>query len=93
MFIARCGLLLTKNLEDREPVLDVSFSQKSQYDIGSDTDGYFLEKLALTEAAYATVRLMQEFPTLISRDPDPWHEGLSLTLAVGNGVNVSMVAA
>ena len=50
-----------------------------------------LENFALTEAAYVTVRLMQEFQTLKSRDPEPWCEKLTITLAVGNGVKVSMI--
>ena len=37
------------------------------------------EQFALTEASYLTVRLMQEFPRIESRDSEPWREKLTLT--------------
>ena len=43
-----------------------------------------IEQFALTEAAYVTVRLMQAFEGIESRDPLPWREKLSLT-CVGLG--------
>ena len=39
----------------------------------------FPEQFALTEASYTTVRVLQEFGTLESRDPRPWQELLTLT--------------
>jgi hypothetical protein len=35
-----------------------------------------LEQFALTEASYTTVRLMQEFSSIESRDLEPWTERL-----------------
>jgi len=37
------------------------------------------QQFALTEASYTTVRLMQAFEGIESRDPDPWKESLTLT--------------
>ncbi|KAI9923720.1 hypothetical protein ASPWEDRAFT_32301 [Aspergillus wentii DTO 134E9] len=48
------------------------------------------QQYALTEAAYVTVRLVQQFSTLESRDPGPWEEGLTLTLCSKNGTRVSL---
>lgn len=48
------------------------------------------QQFALTEASYTTVRLMQEFKTLESRDPEPWTEFLTLTCTGLNGCKVSM---
>ena len=48
------------------------------------------QQFALTEAGYTTVRLMQVFDSIEARDPRPWAEGLSITMAVGNGVQVAM---
>jgi cytochrome P450 len=48
------------------------------------------QQFALTEAGYTTVRLMQVFDSLEARDPRPWAEGLSITMAVGHGVQVAM---
>ena len=41
-------------------------------------------QFALTEASYTTVRIMQAFRNIESRDPGPWVESLTLT-CVGNG--------
>lgn len=38
-----------------------------------------VEQFALMEASYVTVRLMQEFGGIESRDPEPWREKFSLT--------------
>lgn len=40
-----------------------------------------IEQYALTEASYTTIRLMQEFKGVESRDPGPWTECLTITLA------------
>ncbi|CZR51989.1 probable cytochrome P450 52A12 [Phialocephala subalpina] len=49
------------------------------------------QQFALTEASYTTVRLVQEFCGLESRDAREWVEQLSLTMACGNGVKVGLV--
>lgn len=49
------------------------------------------QQFALTEASYTIVRLMQEFESIENHDEKPWAEKLALTLAVQNGVQVSMV--
>lgn len=51
------------------------------------------QQYALTEAAYVTVRLAQEFKGLDNRDPDAWVEGLTLTLSPLNGTLVSLTPA
>jgi cytochrome P450 len=51
------------------------------------------QQYALTEASYVTVRLVQEFSKIESRDPGPWEEGLTLTLSSLNGVKVSLTPA
>ncbi|DAA74512.1 TPA_exp: putative Cytochrome P450 alkane hydroxylase [Trichophyton benhamiae CBS 112371] len=51
------------------------------------------QQYALTEAAYVTVRMAQEFKTLESRDPGPWVESLTLTICSLNGTNVSVIPA
>ena len=49
-----------------------------------------IEQFALTEASYATVRVMQEFTSIESRDPEPWRESLGVTCTSANGAKVSM---
>ncbi|MCJ1260480.1 hypothetical protein MMC22_000341 [Lobaria immixta] len=51
------------------------------------------QQFALTEASYATVRLMQEFKALTSRDHGPWEESLTLTCASRNGTQVALTPA
>ncbi|OAL00797.1 cytochrome P450 [Phaeosphaeriaceae sp. SRC1lsM3a] len=51
------------------------------------------QQYALTEASYVTVRLVQEFSKIESRDPEPWIEGLTLTLCSYNGVKVGVTPA
>ena len=46
------------------------------------------EQFALTEGCYITVRLMQEFSGIESRDPEPWREKLGLTVTGLNGAKV-----
>ena len=48
------------------------------------------QQYALTEASYATVRLMQQFRKIESRDNMPWKEYLTVTLASGNGCKVAL---
>lgn len=48
------------------------------------------EQFALTEASYITVRLMQEFDRIESRDAEPWREKLTLTCTGFNGCKVSL---
>lgn len=51
------------------------------------------QKFALTEAGYTTIRLLQAFKAIESRDPEEYKESLSLTLSVGNGVKVGLTPA
>lgn len=51
------------------------------------------QQYALTEASYVTVRLVQEFSNIESRDPRPWQEGLTLTCCSLNGVKVGLTPA
>lgn len=53
----------------------------------------FTEQFALTEASYTTVRLMQEFKALESRDSGPWEESLTLTCTSRNGTQVALTPA
>ncbi|KAH0542844.1 hypothetical protein FGG08_002798 [Glutinoglossum americanum] len=51
------------------------------------------QQFALTEASYTLVRLVQEFKSLESRDPEPWKEQLTLTCSSGNGALVALTPA
>ncbi|KAB8272177.1 cytochrome P450 [Aspergillus minisclerotigenes] len=51
------------------------------------------QQYALTEASYVTVRLAQRYKTLVSRDPGPWEEHVTLTLRSRNGTQVSLGSA
>ncbi|KAL8865833.1 MAG: hypothetical protein Q9174_006669 [Haloplaca sp. 1 TL-2023] len=51
-----------------------------------------LEQFALTEASYISVRLVQEFARIESRDSEPWREKLSLTCTGLGGCKVSLTA-
>ncbi|PYH81294.1 n-alkane-inducible cytochrome P450 [Aspergillus uvarum CBS 121591] len=51
------------------------------------------QQYALTEVAYVTVRLAQEFAGLESRDSGPWEESLTLTLCSRNGTRVCLTPA
>ncbi|MCJ1250812.1 hypothetical protein MMC30_008040 [Trapelia coarctata] len=48
------------------------------------------QQFALMEAAYTTVRVMQEFQGIESRDTEPWQESLTLTCTGLNGAKVSL---
>lgn len=48
------------------------------------------QQFALTEAGYTITRIMQQFETIESRDPNPWTEGLGLTLTTANGTKVAL---
>lgn len=48
------------------------------------------QQFALTEAGYTTVRILQEFERLESRDPEPFKELLTLTMASENGAKVAL---
>lgn len=48
------------------------------------------QQFALTEASYTTIRLMQEFKSIESRDDRPWTESLTLTCAIHQGTIVSL---
>ena len=49
-----------------------SFQNNSRHLIWLIADSCIIEQFALTEASYITVRLMQEFAEIESRDPEPW---------------------
>lgn len=51
------------------------------------------EQFALTEASYTTVRLIQEFYRIESRDNGPWEELLTITVASRNGTKVALTPA
>jgi len=46
------------------------------------------EQFALTEVAYITVRLLQEFSGIESRDPEPWREKILITVTGLGGCKV-----
>lgn len=46
------------------------------------------QQFALTEASYTTARMMQNFRTIESRDPEPWVEFLTLTCTSRHGAKV-----
>jgi cytochrome P450 len=50
------------------------------------------QQYALTEASFVTVRLVQEFKRIESRDEGPWVEGMTVTVCSGNGTKVGMYA-
>ena len=51
------------------------------------------EQFALMEASYTTIRLMQEFKQIESRDDRPWTEWLTLTCAIRQGTLVGLTPA
>lgn len=69
------------------------------FNCSHDIFGYSLmdtglgQQYALTEAGYVTVRLLQEFSRVESRDPNPWMENLSLTVCSWNGTKVALTPA
>ncbi|KAJ5314857.1 uncharacterized protein N7443_001741 [Penicillium atrosanguineum] len=48
------------------------------------------QQLALAEASYTTIRLLQEFKTIEARGPREWREHLTLTCTSGVGVKVAL---
>ncbi|KAL8775618.1 MAG: hypothetical protein Q9209_000114 [Squamulea sp. 1 TL-2023] len=50
------------------------------------------QQFALTEASYITVRLLQEFDRIESRDKDVWREKIGLTCTGLGGCKVSLTA-
>ena len=48
------------------------------------------QQYALTEAMYTTVRLLQTFQSIESRDSEPWRECIGLTLSSLSGTKVSL---
>ncbi len=51
---------------------------------------YLTEQFGFTVALYTTVRLVQAFEILESRDSEPWTENLGVVCFPTNGVKVSM---
>jgi cytochrome P450 len=48
------------------------------------------QQYALMEASYATIRLVQTFGRIETRDNEPWREWLTITLASGTGCKVGL---
>ncbi|CAK4033564.1 n-alkane-inducible cytochrome P450 [Lecanosticta acicola] len=48
------------------------------------------QRYALSEASYATVRMMQNFRRIESRDPGPWQEKLNASMSSRNGAKVAL---
>jgi cytochrome P450 len=48
------------------------------------------QQYALLEASYATIRLIQTFPRIESRDEREWREWMTITLASGVGCKVAL---
>lgn len=51
------------------------------------------QQMVYTDAAYITVRVVQQFSQIISRDSRPWSEQFRMTVENRNGVHVKMVPA
>ena len=51
------------------------------------------EKFALAEVSYTMVRLLQEFSSIESGDPDPWVEAVGIASTNGNGAKVRLTPA
>ena len=51
---------------------------------------FLSEQLALNEASYVTVRMLQTFSGLENRDAMPWEEGLSVNLTPYHGCKVAL---
>jgi Cytochrome P450 len=49
-----------------------------------------LENFALTEVSYVTIRLLQEFGRLESRDPEPWRELITFICSSAGGCKVGL---
>lgn len=49
------------------------------------------QQFALTEVSYITIRLLQEFSQLESRDPEPWREHFTLVCNSLNGCKVALL--
>ena len=86
--------ILTPHQGARESasVVSIPITRQSR-DVMGGNSNYFAEQFALTEAGYTTVRLMQEFKAIESRDPGPWEESLTLTCASRNGAQVALTPA
>lgn len=48
------------------------------------------QQYGLSEASYATVRIMQNFRRIECRDPGPWQEKLTASLSSKNGTKVAL---
>ena len=52
------------------------------------------QQMALTQASYTIVRLLQEFETIACRDPEPeWIESIALVTKSRNGAMVALKRA
>lgn len=91
--IDTCGILTPhKGARESASVVSIPMTRQSRDVMGCNINR-FTEQFALTEAGYTTVRLMQEFKALESRDPGPWEEALTLTCASRNGTQVALTPA
>jgi len=50
----------------------------------------WIEQFALAQAGYVTVRLLQEFEKVESRDEEPWREKISITCTGLGGCKVAL---
>lgn len=66
----------------------ISYGKHGKGLTGTNVSGS--EQFALTEASYTTIRLMQHFRTIESRDPNPWRELLTVTMSSGHGTKVAL---
>lgn len=82
--------MLTQKTEVQEFASDVSQTRTGFVLPGDSLLILSVEQYALTEASYATIRLMQEFKSIESRDPEPWKELLTITCASLNGTQVAL---
>ena len=53
----------------------------------------FTEQLALTEATYTMLRILQTFKAIAAADDEPWKENLTITLNSSSGCNVRLYRA
>lgn len=57
------------------------------------TDFSIGQQFALTEASYATIRILQAFKRIEPRDSSILTEAMTLTMAPRNGVKVGLIPA
>ena len=71
----------------------ISTHHYSQSNSGRCQPDLSTENFALTETSYVTVRILQTFEVLESRDDSPWMEQYALVMCSRNGVQVAVKPA